>query len=207
MKVTTARDSGAKMINMSINVAEGPHKGARLVDRFVFPTAEKPQKFGLSRFHAFLLALGAKVKEAAFQFDLDQCKNRILYCDVVDQDREASESADGKKYAATTVSVPQSYYSRREVEDAEKKRLEQLNGATPAAAAVEATMPAPAQAPAAEAPQAVQTPPPAPTPAPAAPVAQPAAAPAAVAVAVADPPAAAPQGGVTVEEAVDDFFK
>lgn len=169
VKSTTA-STGAKMVTVTFSVANGPHQYARLQDRFVFPKSATDSKFGLSRFHAFLLAIGVIVKNAKFNFDLDLLKNRYVYADVIDEERQASE--DGK-YPARTVSSPQAYYNRKETDEAAKNEGTQpltTEAAAPTAAPAAAPAPAPQAAPAPAAvaapPAAAAPPPPPPAPEP-----------------------------------------
>lgn len=99
-----AKTSGRPMITISFRIAEGPHQGGRLNDRFTLPTNDKDSKFGLQRFHAFLLALGAKVSQTAFKLDLDSLENKLVTAEVVDNKMPASTSDDGRSFSERTVS-------------------------------------------------------------------------------------------------------
>ena len=125
--------SGATMMTGTFSVASGPMAGKRIIERFVLPKDENDQKIGISRFYAFLLALGVKIRtDAAMRFDMDALTDRPFIGEVVDNEREAND-----KYPARTESSIDSFHPIGEA----------TAGAAPAPAPVAAAPVAPAPAP------------------------------------------------------------
>lgn len=176
--------AGKRMITVTLTVGAGDHKGSKLTDRFTFGNPGD-SKFPIQRFHAFLLALGAKISNPKIQVDLDALERRSVRGTVKDE----TSVYQGEERTQSRIVA---YYS-----------MTALATAVPVAEAApaEAPPPPPAQ--------------PAPTPAPAPVVAetpQPApvaAAPAAVAepAPVAEAPVAAPAEVQEIDvSSVDDLF-
>lgn len=170
--------TGKTMVTVMIRVVTGDYVGRQIKDQFVFPKSPDESKFGVQRFHAFMLACGLPVKpETRFKLPLATLVNKGLYADVDDDEIPASD--DGK-YPAKKISKPTAYYSVAEIKA-------QANGAAAAPEAVTTPAPTPAPAP---------TPEPEPEPEEALADLEP--------VAAAAPAA---NGTATVEDDIDDLFK
>lgn len=118
--------AGNDMIVTTYEVTGQEHPGAVLRDNFVF-AQPGGSKYGMQRFHAFLLALGAKV-QPSMKLDLDSLVGHGAVVQVVDEEIPASG-----EYEAKMASKPFAYFTAR--------------GDNPASSATSANGSAPAQAP------------------------------------------------------------
>lgn len=80
----TTKNGGKRMITATLEVAAGDHKGSKLTDRFAFGNPGE-SKFPLQRWHAFLLACGAKINGTKVRLDLDALENRPIRFTVKDE--------------------------------------------------------------------------------------------------------------------------
>lgn len=136
VSVETARSSGRPMYTCQFSVAQGAEGtiGKTLRDNFALPQTQQDSKFGLQRFHAFMLAVGFTISKPTFQLDLDLFTGRKVVAEVYDDTIPASGG-----YQERLVSKISSYFPLSSL---------QQNGA----AAQSRPAPAPAPAPAAPAP-------------------------------------------------------
>lgn len=93
------------MLTFHFKVAQGEYAGKRVRGNFVLPADESDSKLGLQRFHAFVLAFGAKVGERKFKLDIDQFVGKVIAADVADNTIEANG-----RYPTRIVSTPEAYY-------------------------------------------------------------------------------------------------
>lgn len=114
VKIGTTK-AGATMVNTEYVIAEGPHKGVKLYDRFPFPKTPADSKFGMQRMHAFLLALGARIPAGSFKFNFDSLTNKVVVCMVRDAKLDAIGSPNDADYKPErTVSSPSEYFNYQE---------------------------------------------------------------------------------------------
>lgn len=122
--------AGRPMFTVRLEVAAGPKQGSRNIDYFVVSGTDS--NFGKARFHAFLLALGAKVPPSgAFPLDLDLLNDRMVAAQVRDEVQAATD-----QYPERLTSRVDAYYSIAEMQQRQQPpTVAQGTGAAPAAAA------------------------------------------------------------------------
>lgn len=96
IKLDTADSSNGKpMVKATYTITKGPERGKKLFENFVMPRPGSDDgKYGQQRFHALLIAAGAKKLTSKVKIDLEKFDNRELLGEVNDETREAS--SDGK---------------------------------------------------------------------------------------------------------------
>jgi hypothetical protein len=100
-----ARNTGRPMFTVILGIIEGEMKGKTLRDNFALPQTVSDSKYGLQRFHAFLLALGITITKPQIRFDLDALNNRRCVADVYDDTMPPREG-----YAERTISKVSAYF-------------------------------------------------------------------------------------------------
>lgn len=180
--------TGTKGARAEMSVLRGEYEGSKIQGSFYF--GSQKSKFGEQRFHAFLIACGAKVSAGPLDFNGDTLIGRPLIALIAD---ETFERNDGSKGVS---SRPMEFYGNQNIPEEAVVKLgltRKTETAPEAAAATPAAVPQPAPAPqpvaVAPAAPAVAVVEAAPVPV-AAPVPAPVAPPAPVQVAVAVAPAA-----------------
>src|SRR3990172_1109690 len=118
------------MARVALRVNDGDMAGKRLGELFVFPVKEDDSRFGLQRFHAFLIALGMKEQSKAVRIDGKQFTGRTCIAEVDDEEMPATDS-----YPARVRSRPLAFYR---IDDPEAPPV---NGAVPQASAPAAPVP------------------------------------------------------------------
>lgn len=96
-----ARSSGRPMFTAIFTVKGGAEgtTGKSIRDNFVLPQTTSDSKFGLQRFHAFLLALGLNVSKPNIKFDLDRLTGLTCIAEVYD---DTLEARDGNRERVVT---------------------------------------------------------------------------------------------------------
>lgn len=134
---------GSTMARVTCRVDSGQYAGKRLGEQFVFPKDSSSSKFGLQRFHAFLIALGMKQATKKVEIDLRKFVGRTCVAEVDDEEIPAVTAEDGtEKYPMRIRSRPLAFY-RQGDPDAPPV----TGGVAPAEADEAAPEPAPAPAP------------------------------------------------------------
>lgn len=137
LKVTAIKDGASsnqnRMFTVDLEVASGNEQGKQLRDNFVVAPGANGSKFGLQKFHAFLVALGAPLAQGKVKFDTDKLVGRVCEAQVGDAELRANGENE-----ARTVSQPRGYYPLGTTSAAAKA---QAAPAAPPAAAPKAAAP------------------------------------------------------------------
>lgn len=152
------------MARVGLRVDEGPFAGKRLGEQFVFPASADDSKFGLQRFHAFLVALGMKEQTKAVRIEGNKFLGRTCIAEVDDEEIPAVYDEDGEqKYPARVRSRTLAFYKAGDPDAppiTNGTQPQQAEAQEPAAPPAPVTAPAPkAKAKAAAAPPTEEEPP------------------------------------------------
>ncbi len=135
--------NGNPMIRVSVDVASGPEAGKQLRDQFMVGVGKEGSKFGLQRFHAFLIALGAPMAQGKVKFNTDSLVGKVFEGQVGDKEMPAQGEFD-----ARIVSEVRAYHKLGSGAVAPKTAAPAAApAAAPKAAAAAAPKPKPAPAP------------------------------------------------------------
>jgi len=135
--------SGRDMARCALRVDQGNYAGKRLSEQFVFPRNADDSRFGLQRFHGFLVALGMKQQTKRVTIELTKFIGKTCIAEVDDEEVPAVMDDDGVtvKYSAYIRSTVLGYH-KVGAEDAPVVTHGEPAGSVPA----QPTAPAPASA-------------------------------------------------------------
>lgn len=98
--------TGRPMFTVILSVQSGEGtQGKTLRDNFALPQTQQDSKYGLQRFHAFLLALGLNISKPQIKFDLDRLTSLKAIVEVYDDKMPPREG-----YEERIVSKVSGYY-------------------------------------------------------------------------------------------------